>query len=199
MSNVEKSSQIEPRSRVLTASNLLSISRIFILLPIIYCLNRGTSEPKYNLIALAIMFVGALTDTFDGWLARKLNQVTELGKIVDPVADKIGIAVILGFLAFKRPDFPLWFLIIALSRDVIIFVLGLYVKRKYNYLFVSNMLGKSTVTAIALMVFVFVIKDNYNLDWVFISLMWLCLLLLFASSFSYAVRFFGYFRTSNRS
>lgn len=173
----------------LTASNLLSLSRIASLAPILYYLHLGNTQPDYNLIALIIMFVSALTDTFDGWLARRLNQVTEFGKVIDPVADKIAVAVIPGYLAFTRPDFPMWFFIAAIARDVLIFSVGLYAKNKYNYLFTSNFLGKLTVTVIALMVFVFVVKDFFLIEFLYRVLLWSSAALLMASFISYALRF----------
>ena len=53
--------------------------------------------PVYNWYALGLMMLGAMTDMLDGWLARRLNQVTNFGRIIDPIADKIGIGLVLLF------------------------------------------------------------------------------------------------------
>jgi len=74
--------------KIFTISNILSLSRIVIVIPIIYFLDLGNSNPRYNLTAFALMIIGALTDTFDGQLARKMNQITNFGKVIDPIADK---------------------------------------------------------------------------------------------------------------
>lgn len=156
--------------------------------PIIYYLHLGAINPHYNLNALILMFIGALTDTLDGQLARRLHQVTEVGKIIDPIADKIGIAVILIYLAMTRGDFPIWFVLFAFSRDTVIFVIGIYVKKKYNYIFMSNMLGKATVTAMAITILIYTVKDLYHLEIFFRFCLWSSVVLLIASSVSYALR-----------
>lgn len=140
------------------------------------------------------MFIGALTDTLDGQLARRLHQVTEVGKIIDPIADKIGIAVILIYLAVTRGDFPTWFVLFAFARDIVIFVVGLYVKKKYNYIFMSNMLGKVTVTVMALTILVYTVKDLYHLENFFQFCLWSSVILLIASSVSYAIRLASFIR-----
>lgn len=134
------------------------------------------------------MFIGALTDTLDGQLARRLHQVTEVGKIIDPIADKIGIAVILSYLAITRSDFPTWFVLFAFARDIIIFVVGLYVKKKYNYIFMSNMLGKITVTVMAITILIYTVKDLYHFEEFFQFCLWASVIFLIASSASYAIR-----------
>lgn len=172
-----------------TASNVLSLMRIVLLVPIIYLLHLGLSEPEYNLYALGVMVVAALTDTFDGLLARRLGQITDFGKIIDPMADKVAFVVILGYLAATRPEFPLWFFVVAVVRDLIIFSAGWWVRHRHGVLFVSNMLGKTFVTVVALMVFVFVIKDNFDLVVIFQVMLAVSTVLMIASSLSYAVKF----------
>ena len=174
--------------KIFTLSNILSLSRIVIVIPIIYFLNLGNSDPQKNLTAFALMIVGGLTDTFDGILARKMNQITNFGKVADPIADKIGMAAILVFLVLSREDFPFWFLLLAMVRDILIFFAGLYVKKKYNYLFTSNMLGKITTTVVALMITVFVIKGVFGLDKFYVFLLWISAGLLLASFWVYAQR-----------
>ena len=89
--------------------NLLSISRI--LLSFIFLL--FITYPK---LALIIFSIAALTDYFDGYLARKLNQQTKLGMILDPAADKILVlTAIFSLLVLYK--LPYWYLLI-LIRDV---------------------------------------------------------------------------------
>jgi cardiolipin synthase len=184
------SDPIEKKSseKFFTVSNMLSLSRIAIVIPIIYYLQKANINPEYNVYALIIMVIGGLTDTFDGLLARRMNQITEFGKIVDPIADKIGVAAILIFLAYSRKDFPGWFLAVVLGRDALIFLVGLYVKGKYNYVFMSNLLGKITVTVLAVMTTVFVVKDLFDLDALYRFLFWVTLTLLVSSFVAYAQR-----------
>ncbi|MBL7959141.1 CDP-alcohol phosphatidyltransferase family protein [bacterium] len=188
MTNKNSGGENPYADKIFTISNILSLSRIVIVIPIIYFLNLGNTNPSHNLTALALMIIGGLTDTFDGQLARKMNQITNFGKVVDPIADKIGMAAILLFLAFSRDDFPVWFLIVALVRDLLIFSAALYIKKKYAYLFTSNMLGKITITVVALMVTVYVVKDVFRIEEFYIFLLWISTMLLLTSFYVYILR-----------
>jgi CDP-diacylglycerol--glycerol-3-phosphate 3-phosphatidyltransferase len=85
-----------------------------------------------------------LTDILDGYFARKRNEISELGKIIDPLADKISVITI-TFLLLLKGILPLWFFIVILSRDLIILLGGLYIKKKYEVILQSNWIGKLTV------------------------------------------------------
>lgn len=109
-----------------TIPNLLSLIRI-ILIPIFgYCLVKDQV-----LVAAVIIAISGLTDLFDGKIARRFNQVSNLGKILDPVADKmtiITIAIIL-FIKFRQADDSLirafsWVFLIFLLKDAIMVIGG---------------------------------------------------------------------------
>lgn len=187
------------KDKIFTVSNLLSLSRIVVVIPIIYFLHLGNSDPAHNLTAFALMIIGGLTDTFDGLLARKMNQITDFGKVVDPVADKIGMGAILAFLAISRGDFPFWFFGLALIRDILIFSAGLYIKKKYNYLFTSNLLGKLTVTIVAAVVVVYVVKDIFHIESFYIFLLWLSVVLLVTSFYVYTLRLWKFLRLNQKN
>src|SRR3989304_7563947 len=76
----------------LNIPNLLTWMRI-ILIPlfvgVFYFEKSWVSLPNQNLVATVIFTLAAVTDWFDGWLARKLNQTSEFGAFLDPVADKL--------------------------------------------------------------------------------------------------------------
>ena len=188
MTNDKETAHNPYADKIFTVSNLLSLSRIVIVIPIIYFLHLGNADPVHNITAFVLMIIGGLTDTFDGLLARKMNQITDFGKVADPVADKIGMGAILAFLAVSRDDFPLWFFGLALVRDLIIFCSGLYIKKKDDYLFTSNMLGKITVTVVALMITVYVIKDFFALTQFYLFLLWVSTFLLIVSFYVYTRR-----------
>ena len=90
-------------------SNLLSLSRIVLVFPIVYLITLDSSE--YNLLILGLIFIAALTDILDGYFSRKLNIVTDLGIVLDPIADKIAMAFILFALVVFQDFHPLlgWF------------------------------------------------------------------------------------------
>jgi CDP-diacylglycerol--glycerol-3-phosphate 3-phosphatidyltransferase len=142
------------RREFLTPSNLLSISRAVLVVPFVAVML--SSLPSARVWGGVIMIVGALTDKFDGLLARKYGYETEWGRILDPLADKIGIAAIALVLLWLG-DVPLWFVIALLTRDLLIFFGGIYIKVRKGAVLQSNMAGKWAVGIIALTLFLLVI------------------------------------------
>ncbi|PJA99784.1 MAG: CDP-diacylglycerol--glycerol-3-phosphate 3-phosphatidyltransferase [Ignavibacteriales bacterium CG_4_9_14_3_um_filter_30_11] len=97
--------------------NQLTILRI-ILTPIFLFLFLS-ADPLLNQISLAVFIIAALTDWYDGWLARKFNYITNWGKFWDPLADKILTST--AFIGFYIIDIiPLWMVIVILVRDFVI-------------------------------------------------------------------------------
>ena len=113
--------------RNLTISNLLSASRIFLVIPMGYCL--VWEFPYHRLWTAGIIAIAVATDLLDGFLARKLHQVTDLGKVLDPLADKIGIGLYAVLIAWTG-DVPVWFVIFILLRDLLIFSGGIYIPNR---------------------------------------------------------------------
>lgn len=136
--------------RVWTISNGISVARVFFLIPLAYCL-FGDFE-SHRLWAGGVIVAGTITDFLDGYLARRFHHVSELGKIVDPLADKIAVGA-LGIFLVVLGDIPLWYLVVVLTRDVLILVGGMYIKMKKNIVAQSNWPGKVAVNAIALYLF----------------------------------------------
>ena len=97
--------------------NLLSISRILAVPVFIVLMLRPT--PERALWAGIVFSVASITDWFDGYLARKWGQVTKIGKLLDPVADKILIASALILLVEVDPTrVPAWIAIIVIGREI---------------------------------------------------------------------------------
>jgi CDP-diacylglycerol--glycerol-3-phosphate 3-phosphatidyltransferase len=98
----------------LTVSRLLAIPVLMVLL-----LARF---PYHDQVAAALFLVGALTDTLDGNLARRRGQVTELGKFLDPLADKLFILSVLIVLV-QEGALAAWVVVVIFSRELLITVL----------------------------------------------------------------------------
>jgi cardiolipin synthase len=106
-------------SRVWTVPNLLSMLRLA-LVPVFLALVLL----ERDLLALLVLIFSTLTDYLDGVIARRFRQVTRLGQLIDPAADRLFIfATILG-LAF-RDVIPWWLFFVILARDVMLLVLGI--------------------------------------------------------------------------
>ena len=98
----------------LNIPNLLSISRLFLVFPIILFLE--INRPFYVFI---LIIVGGLTDYFDGLIARKLDLKSRLGAILDPLSDKVFYLIPLVFLC-KNNLIPFWSLSFILFRELVI-------------------------------------------------------------------------------
>lgn len=91
-------------------------------------------------ISVAIYIIAALSDWYDGWLARKFNYITSWGKFWDPLADKILTSV--AFIGFSIVELiPLWMVIIIVGRDVIITLLRVFADMK-NFIFTTSYYAK---------------------------------------------------------
>ena len=98
-----------------TFINLLTLSRIF-LAAIIFLLL--TSSDGY-LMALLLFFIAGITDYFDGYLARKYNGVSQIGEILDPIADKILILFLLFGLAINLSSYLIGFIgALIITREI---------------------------------------------------------------------------------
>lgn len=107
--------------------NQLTILRI-ILTPVFlfFFLNE---DPLFKQISIGIFIIAALTDWYDGWLARKFNYITAWGKFWDPLADKILTSS--AFIGFVFLDvLELWMIIIIITRDFIVTSLRAYADYK---------------------------------------------------------------------
>lgn len=169
-----------------TVSNLLSFSRILLIAPTGYCLI--TEFPHHRLWAAAIMIVAIATDFLDGYFARKLHQVTELGKFIDPLADKITVGLYALLLVWTG-DVPIWFVAFVLVRDVLIFLGGVYIKKKKGIIPQSNWPGKIAVNFIAALFFLSTLRIE-SLEVLRLIALWGSVVMMTWSMISYAERLF---------
>ena len=170
----------------LTISNILSASRAVLVIPIGYCL---VSDFQYNrYYALAIVAFAIVTDFLDGFLARKLHHVSDLGKFLDPLADKIGIGVYAIIMAWTG-DVPLWFIILVLVRDAVIFSGGVVIKLKKKIVPQSNWPGKISVSLIAWVFFLGTIQVDPS-SLIYKISIWVSVGMMIWSVWSYGKRLF---------
>lgn len=165
-----------------TISNLLSVSRIFLVIPVVLFLKQQTEIGNYFALGLAIL--ACLTDFFDGILARKFNEISDLGKILDPLADKIAILILTFLLIFLR-DFPAWLFIFIIVRDLAIMAGGLFIVGKQKVILQSNWYGKFTSGALALTILAYILDFKSSYPW----LIGLSVIMLLISSISYTIVF----------
>ena len=135
--NTKKGNTGSSQSKILTIPNLLSFFRLC-LIPVfmwLYCVERN------YLWTGIILIISGLTDTVDGIIARKFNMISDLGKVLDPIADKVTQAAMLFCLLTR---FPLMIAPLALMvvKEFFMGVTGLLVIQKTGKVFGADWHGK---------------------------------------------------------
>lgn len=130
-----------------TAANILSLARLVLVWPIVYIIL--TDGPRLWLLGLVLL--AAATDFFDGRVARWSHTVSEWGKVLDPLADKVGAGLVVLALVIHG-DLPVWLPVLMIVRDVLIVWGGIRLTKRTGHVFMSIWSGKLAVSAVALTV-----------------------------------------------
>ena len=120
--------------------NILSVIRILLVFVFIYVV----FVPENIYLALFIFLLAGATDVIDGYLARRNNWITNLGKILDPLADKLMQCTVLVCLWIKH-IVPLWFVLPFFAKEIFTLIIGLIVIRRRSVNVVSKWYGKFAV------------------------------------------------------
>ena len=103
---------------MITLPTWITLSRL-IAVPIIFGLFIWQDSELTRLISLSVFVIAAITDWLDGYLARKLNQITELGKFLDPLVDKV-LTIALFLLFIELDQVPAWAVFLIITRELLI-------------------------------------------------------------------------------
>lgn len=126
-------------------ANLLTILRLFLIPPFIFCFQAGMMVS-----ALAIFAIAAVTDNIDGRIARR-QGVTGFGTFMDPLADKLLIgAALICLTLFKHVDgglIPIWMILIIIGREVLVTLLRIIFIAKYGQVVSASQWGKYKMTS----------------------------------------------------
>ena len=146
--------------------------------------NFDESFARYSVAAIGIF--AAVTDILDGYLARKLNQITEFGKVIDPLADKVLVVFVVLNLFFQG-EIPDYYFYMILARDVLILIGGLVVSKKLGKVLPSDYIGKATVLAISFVLLMILLNvDRQSLP--YLLLYYLSIILIFISLGNYIIK-----------
>ncbi len=176
--------KLDVKQTLFTWSNAISVSRILVSIPIVY-LHYNNGQQITPLITALVLY-GILSDYLDGYVARRRDEISEWGKILDPIADKF-CAFLLFFYAVYIQIIPLWFFILEIARDVIIMAGSLYIQQLRGKVAMAVMSGKISVNVLGLywLSAFFYPEATAAHDY----LMGASLALMFFSSFDYLHRF----------
>lgn len=114
-------------------------------------------------ISSLLLFLIWISDLLDGYFARSRNEISELGKIIDPLADKITVIFVVLILLYQGV-IPTYYFLITFLRDIIIFTGGLYLKYRKNITLQSNWVGKIAVFTIGLTIFLAFVQKGASLN-----------------------------------
>jgi len=126
----------------MTLANFITIGRI-IMVPIFLVILLTEMENK-EILAFIIFLIASITDAFDGYFARKLNQITELGKFLDPLADKLLVTAALLALVYLEIA-AAWAAAIIIIREIFITAFRFYFLIKDNAFSASWLAKKKTI------------------------------------------------------
>ncbi|HAL63244.1 MAG: CDP-alcohol phosphatidyltransferase family protein [Firmicutes bacterium] len=143
------------KKNILTIPNLLSLLRI-LMIPIIVWLY--ISKQNYR-AATAVIILSGLTDVADGIIARKFNMVSDFGKILDPIADKLTQGTLIISLSLKYPKM-IWLIALFTAKEFIMALLGYITIRNTDSVNSAKWYGKlSTFVLYASMILMVLIPD----------------------------------------
>jgi len=157
----------------MTTANKLTLLRIFLIPVFMYYMYKGTDASR--IIAMIIFIIASITDFLDGYVARKYNQVTNFGKIFDPIADKVLVLAALIPLA----EFNLlagWVVIVILAREFIVGGFRNVVAAAGGKVIAASIIGKLKTISQIVLICVLLVRDawfgfiSFPIEYIFIAI-----------------------------
>lgn len=144
---------------IFTVPNLMSVFRISLIAPFVIFMKKES-----YIAAGIVLILSGITDALDGFIARKFKMVTDLGKVLDPVADKLTIiAVMLCFAAKFKEIVP--FVIILILKEASMFVAGAFLLKKCKRPIAARWYGKlATIVFYISVITVVSLKAIWNFE-----------------------------------
>ena len=197
------------KKEIFTIPNFLTLIRLLsvpVYMTLIILGGLENSHPQYYVyIGLAVMIFAASTDLFDGYIARKYNQGTYLGQLIDPIADKaMHIGVLVALAIAQTPNgtpYLHWaFIIFLVIRELMMVVIGSFVVNDVNIK--ANMLGKVASCIIscgAILCFFHPyfekLWSTFTLDWIIVTI---GLILNWAAAVNYGIDTFRQLKAAKK-
>lgn len=161
--------------------NKLTVFRVILVIPFVALLLNG-----YDLWAVAVFIIASLTDLMDGKIARKYNLITDFGKFMDPLADKLLVCAAMICLV-EMGRLPAWMVIVIISREFIISGFRL-VASDNGVVIAASYWGKFKTTFQMLMIIVLILNLGGIFDTIGLVLTWVALILTVVSLVDYLVK-----------
>ena len=161
--------------------NKLTVFRVILVIPFVVLMLSG-----YDLWAVAVFIIASLTDLLDGKIARKYNLITDFGKFMDPLADKLLVCAAMICLV-EMGRLPAWMVIVVISREFIISGFRL-VASDNGVVIAASYWGKFKTTFQMLMIIVLILNLGGVFNTIGLVLTWIALILTVVSLVDYLVK-----------
>ena len=177
------------RSKIFNVPNTLSLIRVFLAPLVLLFLSLRIDTPISFLpevswgdaLAAAVFIIAALTDTFDGYIARRDNLVTNLGKFIDPLADKVlVVAAMLALIELDRV--PAWIVMVIITREFVVTGLRL-VAAAEGVVIAASKGGKLKTVCQIIALIMLILKIPYGM-----AVMWVAMILTVWSGMDYLIK-----------
>ena len=181
------------KNKIFTIPNILSMVRLC-LIPVILWLYLGKQD--YLLTGIVVVISG-LTDVVDGTIARKFNMISDVGKVLDPIADKATQIVVMILLALNYPIMLLP-IILTFTKEAFMAISGYLVVKRCNIVLGANWHGKAATVMLTATMALHLVWHDIN-SVVSTILVVLCSALILLSLVLYAKRNIGYLLKNNET
>ena len=178
----------EASNRFWTIANAFSLLRVVLTPPVLWLIWLGL-DYRWWMFGLVVIMI--ISDILDGYFARRFGEITQWGKILDPLADKVAIGTITLLLVFTR-GLPAWVAFVVVGRDLLILLAASILMNRVKIVISSNMWGKVATLVMSLLLVA------YAMDFAVVKqpLLILAAILLVVSWFTY---FLGFLRAMRGS
>lgn len=177
------------QSKIFNVPNTLSLIRVFLAPLVLLFLSLRIDTPISFLpevswgdaLAATVFIIAALTDTFDGYIARRDNLVTTLGKFIDPLADKVlVVAAMLALIELDRV--PAWIVMVIITREFVVTGLRL-VAAAEGVVIAASKGGKLKTVCQIIALIMLILKIPYGM-----AVMWVAMILTVWSGMDYLIK-----------
>jgi CDP-diacylglycerol--glycerol-3-phosphate 3-phosphatidyltransferase len=167
--------------------NKLTVARVILIPFFVFFLLFDPSNTTFKWVALAIFIIASLTDMLDGKIARKYNLITDFGKFMDPLADKLLVcSAMIGLIELGR--IPAWIVIIIIAREFVISGFRL-IAADNGRVIAASYWGKFKTTFQMIMVILMIANFDYPIINLLTNIiMWVALALTIISLVDYLVK-----------
>lgn len=148
------------RKEVFSIPNMMGYFRIILIPIFLYVYYNATLIKDYYVVA-GIVCISGITDFLDGYIARKFNMITEWGKFIDPLADKLTQAALVFSLAFRHE--LMWYLVgLFIIKEGFMAIMGIIMLRKGKKLDGAKWFGKLCTAILYIVMFILILFPKIN-------------------------------------